>query len=237
MAYKVADPIPMFVSPGPKPNGLQAADDGLWYIDQGNNNVYKLDWQTGETLFEAPTETVHSSGITLDDEGNVWIASTYSCDIFVVDRETGATIDKFPSPGAGINATREHFDDSMGRAAQPTGDHGLEWKDGHIYIASPPSQFVHVLDASSWKEVHRFKAPGYRVHGIAWAEEEGHMWVSDTSFGIVCRQRIEDGRCYDVFRVPHPVQIHGMTIKDNRLWYADDRGPIGWLSVSMDPDF
>ena len=63
------------------------------------------------------------------------------------------------------------------------------------------------------------------------------MWVSDTSFGIICRQRIEDGRTYDVFRVPHPVQIHGMTIKDNRLWYADDRGPIGWLSVSMEPDF
>ena len=173
MAYKVADPIQMFVSPGPKPNGLQAADDGLWYIDQGNDNVYKLDWQTGETLFEAPTETVHSSGITLDDDGNVWIASTYSCDIFVVDRETGATIDKFPSPGAGINATREHFDESEGRAAQPTGDHGLEWKDGHIYIASPPSQFVHVVDASTWTEVHRFKAPGYRVHGIAFAEEEG----------------------------------------------------------------
>ena len=132
---------------------------------------------------------------------------------------------------------REHFDDSMGRAAQPTGDHGLEWKDGHIYIASPPSQFVHVVDASTWKEVHRFKAPGYRVHGIAFAEEEGHMWVSDTSFGVVCRQRIEDGRCYDVFRVPHPVQVHGMTIRDNRLWYADDRGPIGWLSVSMEPDF
>ena len=116
-------------------------------------------------------------------------------------------------------------------------DHGLEWKDGLIYIASPPSQFVHVVEASTWKEVHRFKAPGYRVHGIAFAEEEGHMWVSDTSFGVVCRQRIEDGRTYDVFRVPHPVQVHGMTIKDNRLWYADDRGPIGWLSVSMEPDF
>ena len=59
MAYKIADPIQMFISPGAKPNGLQAADDGLWYIDQGNDNVYKLDWQTGETLFEAHTETMH----------------------------------------------------------------------------------------------------------------------------------------------------------------------------------
>jgi hypothetical protein len=34
-----------------------------------------------------------------------------------------------------------------------------------------------------------------------------------------------------------PVQVHGMTIRDDRLWYADDRGPIGFLDVSMDPNF
>jgi streptogramin lyase len=236
MPHKIATPVQMFVSPGPKPNGLQAADDGLWYIDQGNNNVYKLDWQTGATLFEAPTETIHSSGITIGD-GNLWIASTYSCEIFCCDIKTGKTIEKFASPGAGINATREHLDASAGRKSQPTGDHGLEWKNGHIYIASPPSQFVHVVEAKTWKEVHRFKAPGFRVHGIAWAEEEGTMWVADTSMGTVSRHRIEDGRCYDAFRVPDPVQVHGMTIKDNILWYADDRGPIGRLHVSMEPDF
>ena len=31
-----------FKSPGPHPNGLQAADDGLWYIDQVDNKIYKL---------------------------------------------------------------------------------------------------------------------------------------------------------------------------------------------------
>ena len=236
MPHKIATPIQTFVTPGPKPNGLQAADDGLWYIDQGTNRVYKLDWQTGATLFEAPTETLHSSGITIGD-GDIWVASTYSCEIYRLDIKTGKTLDKFPAAGAGINATREHLDESAGRRSEPTGDHGLEWKDGKLYVASPPSQFVHVIDVASWKEVHRFKVPGFRVHGIAWAEEEGHMWVADTSMGIVSRHRVEDGRCYDAFRVPDPVQVHGMTIRDNVLWYADDRGPIGRLAVSMEPDF
>jgi outer membrane protein assembly factor BamB len=236
MPHKVADPIQVFISPGPKPNGLQAADDGLWCIDQGDNHMYKLDWQTGATLLDVPTDTIHSSGITLGD-GYAWIASTYSCEIFCVEKDTGKTVQKYESPGAGINATREHLDATAGRKSEPTGDHGLEWKDGHIYIASPPSQFVHVMDVSTWKEVHRFKVPSFRVHGIAWAEEEGHLWVADTSLGTVTRHRVEDGRTYDAFRVPDPVQLHGMTIKDNVLWYADDRGPIGRLSVSMDPDF
>ena len=237
MAYKIADPIQKFMAPGPMPNGLRAADDGLWYIDQSDDHIAKLNWQTGEAISEAPTESVHSGGITVSDDGNVWVSSAYTCEIFCVDRETGDTIEKFPSPGAGVISTFEHLEPSAGRVAEPTGDHGLEWRDGHIYIASPPSQHIHVVEAATWKEVHRFKTPGYRPHGIAFAEEEGHMWVSDTSFGVVSRLRIEDGRCYDVFRVPHPLQVHGMTIKDNQLWYTDDRGPIGVLSVSMEPDF
>jgi sugar lactone lactonase YvrE len=233
-ANKIADPIQMFMAPGPKPNGLQAAEDGLWIIDQGNDRMYKVDWQTGEPMVDAQTETRASSGITYGAD-MVWIASTQSNEIFAVDPVTGNTVEKYPSPGAGVNATHEHR--PPGVPKPETGDHGLEWKDGHIYIASPPSQYVHVVDTSNWKEVHRFKAPGYRVHGIAWAEEEGTMWVADTSAGTVHRLRVEDSRCYDVFRVESPLQVHGMTIRNNRLWYADDRGPIGWLDVDMVPNF
>ena len=55
--------------------------------------------------------------------------------------------------------------------------------------------------------------------------------------GVVSKIRVSDGRVYDAFRVPHPVQVHGMTIRDNVLWYCDDRRPIGILNVSMEPDF
>ena len=234
--HKIADPIQVFVAPGTKPNGLQASEDGLWVIDQDDSFIYKMDWKTGETIHSVPTDTVHSSGITIGG-GYIWIASTYSCEIFQIEMETGNTIEKYPSPGAGINATREHLKPASGRKSEPTGDHGLEWKDGNLFVASPPSQFVHVIDVSNWKETHRMKTPGFRVHGIAWAKEDGHIWIADTSVGVVSRHKLDNGRCYDSFRVPDPVQIHGMTIKNNILWYADDRGPIGRLSVDMEPDF
>ena len=234
--HKIADSIRVFIAPGTKPNGLQASKDGLWVIDQDDSFIYKMDWKTGETIHSVPTDTVHSSGITIGG-GYIWIASTYSCEIFQIEMETGKTIEKYPSPGAGINATREHLKPASGRKSEPTGDHGLEWKDGNLFVASPPSQFVHVIDVSNWKETHRMKTPGFRVHGIAWAKEDGHIWIADTSFGVVSRHKLDNGRCYDSFRVPDPVQIHGMTIKNNILWYADDRGPIGRLSVDMEPDF
>ena len=91
---KIADPIQTYMAPGPKPNGLQAADDGLWIIDQGNDHVYKVDWKTGETLVDARTETKASSGITFGDD-LVWIASTGSNEIFAVEPETGKTVEKY----------------------------------------------------------------------------------------------------------------------------------------------
>ena len=63
------------------------------------------------------------------------------------------------------------------------------------------------------------------------------MGKADTAFGVISRHRLEAGRCYDAFRVTDPIQVLGITIRGNRLLYADDRGPIGVLDVSMEPSF
>ena len=40
----------------------------------GNNYAYLLDWKDGNTLKSFETETDKSSGITVDDEGNIFVA-------------------------------------------------------------------------------------------------------------------------------------------------------------------
>ncbi|MBM32182.1 MAG: hypothetical protein CL764_04895 [Chloroflexi bacterium] len=231
MKVRYASPIQLMVSPGPKPNGLQASQDGLWIVDQGNSKVHLLDWESGKIIKELQTTTDRSSGITLDSEENIWISSTYDCKIHKIDSSSGKTIQIYDSPGAGINATSEAF--AKEEELTPTGDHGLEWKDGLLFIASPPSQYIHIMDPKNWKEVDRVKVPGFRVHGIAWAQEEGMIWAADTAMGVISKIRLSDGRVYDAFRVPGNVEVHGMTIKDNELWYCDDRRPIGTLKVDL----
>ena len=97
MASNIATVNERFLSPGPQPNGIQAAADGLWVIDQVDLKVYKLDYETGETLFAAQTDTEHSSGITLGG-GYLWIASTYELKIAQLELQTGRTIAKYDSP-------------------------------------------------------------------------------------------------------------------------------------------
>ncbi len=203
-----------FESPGPQPNGLQAAPDGLWCIDQVDLRITRQDWETGKVSFEALTDTEHSSGITLGG-GYLWVASTFELKIAQLDLSTGKTVEKYDSPGAGVIAFGEGA-----KEARKTGSHGLEWRDGKLYVASPPSQMVHVMDPDSWEEVHRFRTPGLRNHGLAWGEED-RLWVADTSAGTVSLLDPSDGRVYDVFRVEEPDEVHGLTMHDGVLWFCD----------------
>jgi streptogramin lyase len=214
MANYTASVVRRFESPGPQPNGLQAADDGLWCIDQVNLKAHKLDWDTGSVLHEIDTETEHSSGITLGDDA-MWIASTFQLEIVKIDPDTGQTLARFPDPGAGLTSGRELTGDT-----KISGSHGLEWRSGRIYVASPPTQQIHVMDSATWEQVHRFPTGGLRPHGIAWGEDD-RLWVSDTSAGTVLRMDPENGRVYDVFRVAEPDEVHGMTSRDGALWYCD----------------
>ena len=216
MAKYTATVEKRFKSPGPQPNGLQAAEDGLWCIDQVNLKVHKMDWETGEVLHEFDTETEHSSGITLGD-GAVWITSTYTLDVVKINPENGDTLARYPDPGVGLISGREGVAN-----AKETGSHGIEWRDGKVYVAGPPSQKVHIMDAKTWEEVGSFATGGLRVHGIGWANN-GMLWVSDTSAGTVLLMDPErDGRVYDVFRVEEPDEVHGMTVRENgEIWYCD----------------
>lgn len=226
MPLKIAQVEKKFQSPGPHPNGIQASTDGLWCIDQGNNRLYRQDFESGDVLFDVQTDTVHSSGITVGG-GYVWIASTYESKIAQLDPATGKTVAKYDSPGAGVVAWRQGAAD-----AQVTGAHGLEWRDNRLYVASPPSQMIHVMDPHSWQEVHRLRAPGLRVHGIAWADD-GKLWCADTSAGTVCLLDPQDGRIFDVLRVEAPTEVHGMTIHEDVLWFCDaETCTIGRLLVS-----
>jgi streptogramin lyase len=214
MPFKIATIEKRFKSPGPQPNGLQATAEGLWCIDQVDNKLYRQDFESGEILFEAQTDTVHSSGITLGG-GFLWVASTYESKIAKVDPATGQTLAKYDSPGAGIVAWREGASD-----ATQTGAHGLEWRDGKLFVASPPSQMIHVMEPESWQELYHFRTPGLRVHGLAWSAE-GRLWAADTSAGTVCLLHPEHGRVFEVIRVEAPAEVHGLTIYQGVLWYCD----------------
>ncbi len=199
----------MWVTPGPQPNGLQAAPDGLWVIDQKDNHLYKLDYGTGAVLADLPTETDRSSGVTLGG-GYIWVASTYNARIYKLDMN-GKTVAYYDTPGKGYVA----FGDPTRRRV--TGAHGLEWVDGKLWVAVPPAQKIYLMDPDTMKVLDSIPTPGVRPHGLAW--EDGSLWCADTQMGVIHKLEPETGRVLDEIRVPEP-EVHGMSLHEGALWFC-----------------
>ena len=259
----------VFDSPGldPKPNGLQATDQGLWIIDQGpGNKAYLVDYEHGKIIREFETETTASSGITFDGEA-LWIGSTYSREIVRTDGATGKAIERHFTPGAGViyklvgdapqrssplarkrqaavqtqRASQSsniavtgrggaqvggfQMGEVLGGAAPGTGAHGQEWREGMLWFAVPPSRTVYCINPKTWVVQAMFPTAGNRPHGIGW--EGKYLWVTDSNLNAFHKHDPQTGEILEkiVLGDSDPLP-HGMTIRNNWMWYCDDVGVI-----------
>jgi streptogramin lyase len=229
----------VYKTPGPKPNGLQATKDGLWILDQGDNKAYLVDYESGKVLRALTTDSKAGSGITFDGKA-IWLASTYSREIIHADAHTGKTIAKYDCPGAGVVAWSQGRTSPLAKPApapppsaekrppqqrQATGAHGLEWRDGKLWIAVPPAQKVYRMDPKSWKAEFEFKTAGDRPHGIAW--DGDFLWCTDSNHNAFFKHDIKTGQIHERIQLTDADPLpHGMTIWKGYMWYCDDVGVV-----------
>ncbi|MBI4904568.1 MAG: hypothetical protein HY820_13080 [Acidobacteria bacterium] len=232
--------IQTYKSPGPKPNGLQATRDGLWILDQGDNKAYLVEYESGKVLRALETESKAGSGITFDGEA-IWLASTYSREIIRADARSGKTLAKYGSPGAAPVAwttgrtsplapkPKAAPGDGAAKKApaqrQATGAHGLEWKNGKLYISNPPSQKIYRMDVKEWKPEKEFATAGDRPHGLGWEGE--WLWCVDSNLNAFFKHDVKDGRILERIQLTDNDPLpHGMTVWRGWMWYCDDVGVV-----------
>lgn len=240
----------VFKSPGPKPNGLQATQEGLWIMDQGDSHVYLVEYEDGRVLRDLPTEADRASGITYDGKA-LWLASTYNRELIQANAKTGKTIQKHFTPGAGVIYQRTGDapprssplikNEQAPTAAPPpkrpqplnttgTGAHGLEWRDGKLWVAVPPSRMVYRIDPDHWIVEANFPTAGNRPHGIGW--EGRFLWVTDSNLNAFFKHDSETGAIVERIQLADSDPLpHGMTIWQGKLWYCDDVGVVCRLQL------
>ncbi len=227
-----------YKSPGPKPNGLQATKEGLWILDQGDNRVSLVEYESGKVLRSFDTESKAGSGITFDGEA-IWIASTYSREIIRADARTGKTLAKYESPGSGVVAWSQGRTSPLatppkpqpaaakkgGGQRQPTGAHGMEFRNGKLWISNPPSQKIYRVDAKTFKVEFEFPTAGDRPHGIGW--EGDWLWCTDSNLNAFFKHDTKTGKIHEKIQLSDADPLpHGMTIWNNTVWYCDDVGVV-----------
>jgi len=247
-----------YKSPGPHPNGLQATADGLWVMDQGNNRVYLIRYEDGKILLEFDTEADKASGITYDGEA-LWLASTYNRLIIRASATTGKTLSEYYTPGAGViyrmvgdpparssplakPATTPAAAPGTTKAAPPaspdrwqarspgTGAHGLEWRDGRLWMATPPARTLYRIDPKNWIVEQKFPTAANRPHGMGW--EGKYLWLTDSNLNAFFKHDPATGEIMEKIQLADSDPLpHGMTIWNGVMWYCDDVGVICRLKL------
>lgn len=240
----------VFKSPGPQPNGLQATEEGLWIMDQGDNKAYLVSYTDGKVLREFKTDADRASGITFDGEA-LWIGSTYNREIIRCDARTGVTLARYFTPGAGIiykttwdAPARSSPLPRPPRPAQPasprtsppplnttgTGAHGQEWRDGNLWMAVPPSRMIYRIDPKTWVVEQQFPTAGNRPHGIGW--EGAYLWCTDSNLNAFFKHDTQTGEIVEKIQLTDSDPLpHGMSIRQGVLWYCDDVGVVCRLKI------
>lgn len=238
----------VFKSPGPKPNGLQATKEGLWIIDQGDNKAYLVAYADGRVLRQFATDADRASGITFDGEA-LWIGSTYNREIVRCDAKTGKTLARFFTPGAGViykttwdppgrGSPLLKTSPASSEPARPaqnskpaapntigTGAHGMEWKDGKLWMAVPPSRMIYRVNPQTWVVEQQFPTAGNRPHGIGW--EGSHLWCTDSNLNAFFKHDSGSGEIVEKIQLADSDPLpHGMSIWEGVLWYCDDVGVV-----------
>jgi sugar lactone lactonase YvrE len=186
----------LFKAPGQSANGMQCTDEGIWTIDvagsrtstPGRCKVYLSSYE-GKRLRELSPEGTGPSGIGVDaDNKTIWIGSTYSREIIRSDAQTGETIEKHFTPGAGViyrmTTDLPPRPDTYGRSVRPATSNGPRQDVGQGSAAAmpggrsagSPADGLGVGRGGAVAGNPGPPAPGTGAHGIQ--TQAGKLWMA-----------------------------------------------------------
>ncbi len=223
----------LFRAPCAVPNGIQLTAEGLWIADQITDRLtlvrvekpvdyYAVPW----FLREIPTESSNTSGLSYG-HGALWVAANgdsalwrparltdaqaHSGEIFKVDPQTGATLQRYPLPGEG-------------------GTHGLEvdpFAADTIWLTTLKSQTLTRMRISDWSIQQVIALPYERAHGVVRVEDG--IWVVHTSKRTIVKLDVQSGRLLEQIEIgseyPEP---HCLAAMGKDLVYCD--ASSGWVA-------
>lgn len=217
-AVRTPDVELLYMSPDTYPNALEAADDGLWLGDQVSERVHKLDWETGEVLYEVLTESHNMSGLGFG-RGFLWIGANGAgtaaerrearpsdrpfSEILQIDVNTGKTVRAVRPPWAG-------------------GIHGVTYVEetNRLWVVAPGLGFFEMDPWNDYRIHNMIRESAAVPHGIAY--HDGSVWVMSAADRVAERFDPSTGQVIEtwVLTSAHP-DPHGMCIHNGYMYFTD----------------
>ena len=103
------------------------------------------------------------------------------------------------------------------------------YKDGKLWLATPPSRMIYHIDPETWMVEHQFPSVHKRPHGIGF--EGDYLWESDADVATFYKRDPESGVVIDAIRLSDDDPIpHGASVWDGYIWWVDDVVGNSWVS-------
>jgi virginiamycin B lyase len=187
------------------------ADGMVWYTDQRNSFIGRLDPETGAFQdWPTPTRASGPHGITVAPDGGVWYTGNAAGNLGRLDPATGE-IREFPTRGA-------------------RDPHTLIVHRGAVWFTVQQGNAVGRLDpASGDVEVWPVEPDGARPYGIVPAPD-GTLWVALFGTNRLLRIHPDPQPAFESVELPDPASRPRRLVvdADGVVWYTDyPRGKIG----------
>lgn len=210
--------VPAFTCPEGFPNGLAAAEEGLWIAEQKRadgpatgEKAMLVDW-SGRLLRTLVTPARNTSGIAWDGE-TIWMGCNGGPQGFYRVALDGRVL--------------EHRQIPLGPADNGGGCHGAKFHDGKLWIVANRLRAIVRVDPASWQPEFLIPITTARWHDIAF--DNGSIWmVTGTSNRIpqnqpgLARFDAASGRLLEtVAFVPGSADPHGLEIRNGVLYTCD----------------
>jgi len=210
-----------FRTGGETPSGITHDGSHLWVAATYSREIIKVDPETGYTIsshFTPGAGVIYNS--PWDPEGRKPpLSSPPGYDRPVPPGAPGSMASgRTGGPGQTV----------PGQWREGTGAHGMEVKNGKLWVAVPPARMVYRIDPDSWTVEHMIPSVHKRPHGIGF--EGDYLWESDTDVSTFYKRNPDTGEIVDAIRLAddHP-QPHGMTVWDGYIWWVDDTPGNSWV--------
>ncbi len=217
VSYEDGRVLRSFETETEKSSGITHDGSTLWIGSTYSREIVRVDAMTGKTLERHFTPGAGVIYNMVDDPAG----------------RSSPLVKKMPKPAAppaqaaAKPATVGGFQAGqvLGGSAPGTGAHGQEWRDGHLWIAVPPSREVYRIDPKTWTVQLKFPTAANRPHGIGW--EGKYLWVTDSNLNAFFKHDPETGKMVERIQLADDDPLpHGMSIRDGVLWYCDDVGVV-----------
>jgi outer membrane protein assembly factor BamB len=202
--------------PSPCPTGIAAKGDRLWVVDRFTDKIYELDRRSGNVLRELKSPCYQPTGLTVDDEGKLWVGSDmpdFGHDqLYRLDPDSRKVIAVIPSPVDFVRSlawegkalwvgTRKQQllrvdpDDGSVLSDSPvpsTRMSGLGFDGTYLWSGDRGTDRLYVVEPGSGEVIFVLRAPGPSVSGVACAG--GSVYVLDYEKRAVFEVRAKGDR-------------------------------------------